>query len=397
MLSTSQTSKPAILGGSPVFEKTLQLTVPDIPTWDNIKDDLKNLFDTGMLTKGPKLKEFESNLCKYMGVNNAIGVSSCTSGLMLIYKLLKLKGEVILPSFTFMATGQALMWMKDVTPVFVDIDPETFNINPDEVEKAITPNTTGIIGVHIYGNPSNIDRLTQISKKHNLKLVFDAAHGLGSKYKKKPLGGFGDAESFSCSPTKLLITGEGGVVATNNNELAENLRTAREYGNPGNYDSLFAGMNARMGEFNAIMGIASLKILDEVVRIRNEHADYLRNRLGEIEGLRFQKVNTEDTSSYKDFTLVIEEPFGISRNQLVKALNAENISTRNYYAPPLHLQTTYKDYLNKFKNKLPVTEDISERAVTIPLSSRFSREEIEKLALSIEKIHKFRTDLKNSL
>lgn len=394
MTTISNTIKPAILGSNPMFTEGLHLTVPDIPSWESVKDRVEELFNSGWLTKGPYLNELETNMAKFIGTKYAVGLSSCTSGLMLIYKLLELKGEVILPSFTFMATGQALMWMKDITPIFVDIDPDTFNIDPKKVEEAITPNTSAIVGVHIYGNPANVEALEAIAKKHNLKLIFDSAHGLGSLYKGQRLGGFGDAESFSCSPTKLLITGEGGIVTTNNDKLAEGLKLGREYGNPGNYDSLFAGMNARMGEFNALMGIESLKMLDNVVKKRNEFAQYMITRLSKLPGVRFQKINKDDVSSYKDFTIVIEDGFELTRDQLVDALKAENIDTRNYYSPPLHLQTTYKKYKEQYEGKLPVTEKLCNTAVTLPLSSKFTQAEIEKLCEAIENIYKYRDEIK---
>lgn len=394
MISKTNVDKPAILGGKPIFKNKLPMVVPDYPSWQSVKDKFEDIFEKETIfTKGKYLKQFEKNIAEFLNVKHAICMSSCTSGLMLIYKLLGLKREVILPSFTFMATGQALMWMKDVKPIFVDIDSETFNIDPVKIEKAITPNTSAIVCVHTCGNPANIDKLVEIAQKYNLKLVFDSAHGLGSSYKGKHLGGFGDAESFSCSPTKLLITGEGGVVTTNNDELAENLCIGREYGNPGNYDSLFAGMNARMGEINAAMGIESLKILNRVVKKRNEYAKYIIERLGQISGIRFQKIDPENLSSFKDFTIVIEEPFGLTRDQLVEVLKAENIDTRNYYSPPLHLQTTYKEYLREYKNKLSVTEKLCKCAVTLPLSSKFSTEEIEKLCVAVEKAYKYRANI----
>ncbi|MEW5818665.1 MAG: DegT/DnrJ/EryC1/StrS family aminotransferase [Cyanobacteriota bacterium] len=388
--------KPAILGGTPIFETKLPMVVPDFPTWYSVRDKFEDVFNKETIfTKGKYLREFEENIADHLNVKHAIGLSSCTSGLMLLYRILDLKGEVILPSFTFMATGLSLMWINNLTPVFVDVDPDTFTICPKEVQKHINNNTAAIIGVHTFGNPVHIDELISIAKKNNTKLIFDSAHGLGSLYNGQPLGGYGDAESFSCSPTKLLITGEGGIVTTNNDELANQLRIGREYGNPGNYDSLFAGMNARMCEFNAIMGIESLQMLNNIVNERNRMAKYLKERLSFLQGIKFQFIDQKNVSSYKDFTIVIEEEFELSRDQLVEALKAENIETRNYYSPPLHLQTTFKSFQNRFKEKLPVTEKLSNSAVTLPLSSKFSIEQVDKLCLAIEKIYHYRKEINN--
>lgn len=395
MDSITKNRKPAILGYNPIFDRPLQITMPDVPSWDMVKEHLEKLFTSTFLTKGPYLKEFEEHICQHLNVKNAVGLSSCTTGLLLAYKLLDLKGEVILPSFTFMATGQALMWIENVIPVFVDVDPETFNISPEEVEKAITPQTSAIIGVHVYGNPANIDELTNIAQKYNLKLIFDAAHGLGGTYKGTPIGNFGDLESFSCSPTKLLITGEGGIATTNNDELAEKLVISREYGNPGNYDSIYPGLNGRMAEFNAILGIESLKKLDEVVKKRNEFAICIKNQLQKIPGIKFQKINKDDLCTYKDLTLLIGPEFGLSRDQLGVALNADNVITRNYYSPPLHRQTNYRKFFEKYENKLPVTDKLSNNAITIPLSSLFTMDILEKLVFSIENIYKHRDNIKS--
>lgn len=382
-------SKPAILGGEPIFKDKLPMVMPDYPSWETVKDQFEEVFTKETIfTKGKYLREFEEKIATHLGVKHAIGLSSCTSGLMLVYKILGLKGEVILPSFTFMATGLALMWIKEVTPVFVDVDPETFTLCPEAVSKAITDKTTAIVAVHTFGNPAKIDALTKIALKHNLQLIFDSAHGLGSTYKGQKLGKYGIAESFSCSPTKLLITGEGGIVTTNNDELAKQLQIGREYGNPGNYDSLFAGMNARMCEFNAIMGIESLNLLDDVVKKRNILVNILTENLSTIPGIKFQHIEPGNISSYKDYCIVIQEKFGLSRDQLVKALKAENIETRNYYDPPLHQQTTFKDINNL--NPLTNTQYLSKNAITLPLSSKFNQEHIEKLVLAIERIHKNR-------
>jgi dTDP-4-amino-4,6-dideoxygalactose transaminase len=389
----SQNSKPAILGGEPLFRNTLYLILPEIASWDDIKSEMQNIFDTTILTKGPKIKEFESQLSDYLNVKNVISMANCTAGLMLSYKLLGFKGEVILPSFTFIATGSALLWQNNITPVFVDIDRETFNIDIKKTEAAITPNTSAIVGVHVFGNPANIEELEQLAKKNNLKLVFDSAHALGGHYKGKSIGNFGDTECFSCSPTKLLITGEGGLVTTNDDELAEKLRIAREYGNPGNYDSIYVGMNARMSELHAAIGMESIKKLDYVIQKRNQYVEYLKERLSELPGIRFQKVHNENLCTYKDFALVIEDEFELSRDQLAQALKAENIETRNYFSPPLHLQTTFKPYLERFKDKLPETENLSNRALTIPLSSKFTIEQLDLIALGIEKAYTSRNEI----
>ena len=225
-------------------------------------------------------------------------------GLLLTYHGLGLKGEVIVPSLTFMATVHSLLWVG-AEPVFVDIDPHTWNIDPARVEAAVTEHTTAIVAVQNFGNPAPVAELEAIAHRHGLKLVFDAAHGFGSLYRDKPVGGFGDAEVFSLSPTKLLVAGEGGIVATDHDDLAEHIRVGREYGNPGNYGSDFPGLNARLPEFNAILGLRSLELLEENTLRRNRVAATFRDRLSLLSGLTFQRIHSQDRSSYKDLSVRI--------------------------------------------------------------------------------------------
>jgi dTDP-4-amino-4,6-dideoxygalactose transaminase len=389
--------KPSILSGKALFDKRLELIDPDIPGWEEIKDDLQDFYSSTILTKGPLLKQFEQNLKEYIGAKNVVCLSNCTSGLMLTFKLLGIEGEVILPSFTFISTGTALLWQNNIKPVFVDIEPDTFNIDPDRIIDAITPETSAIVVVNIFGNPCNIDRLTDIASKYNLKLIFDSAHAMGSKYKGIPAGNSGDAECFSCSPTKILITGEGGFVSTNNDQLAYNLNIGREYGNPGNYDSILPGINARMSEFHALLGLHGLKNLDSIVAKRNHNAAYIISRLSELPGLCFQKVDKENISTYKDLSFTIEKDFELNRDQLATVLNNDNIATRFYFYPPLHCQTNFKNYKNEYDNLLPVTNKVAESIITIPLSSKFIPETLDKLCFAIENAYKFRGDIIDKL
>lgn len=390
--------KPAILGGIPAFEDFLPLIRPTIPKTKNlILNEVNDVLNSGMLTKGKYLKEFENNLKDYIGVSHAVAVSSCTLGLMLTYHGLKFKNQVIVPSFTFMATVHPLVWVG-ATPVFVDIDPETWNIDPQKIEEAITDKTYAIVAVHNFGNPAPIDELLNIANKYNLKLVFDAAHGFGSKYKEKQVGGFGDAEVFSSSPTKLLVTGEGGVVTTNNEKLAEHIILGREYGNAGDYNSAFPGLNARMQEFSAIMGIHSLRELEDNATRRNKVAQRFISNLKEIPGVSFQKVDPENQSSYKDFSILINpEEFGLNRDQLAIALKAENIDTRKYHYPPVHMHKAYEHLADKYKGKLTVTEYISKNILSLPIWSHMDYKIVDKISEAILRIFKYKEEVKKAI
>ena len=198
-----------------------------------------------------------------------------------------------------------LIW-AGLRPVFADVDRATNNLGPAAAEAAITPQTTAIVAVHQFGNPADIIGLRAVAKKHGLKLIFDAAHGAGAHYRGEPVGKQGDAQIFSLSPTKLLITGEGGIVATNDDGLAEKIRMGREYGNDGNYDSAFAGLNARMPEFNAMLGLHSLKRLEQAAEHRNETVALFREVLESVPGIGFQQVRSDDRHSYREISITIE-------------------------------------------------------------------------------------------
>jgi dTDP-4-amino-4,6-dideoxygalactose transaminase len=390
--------KPAILGGSPVFHQFIPLVQPTLPPYDDrLACYVAELFQTGMLTKGKYLREFEVRMADYLGVKHAVAVSSCTLGLLLTYHGLGLTGEVIVPSFTFMATVHPLLWVG-AEPVFVDIDPYTWNIDPQRVEAAITERTTAIVAVHNFGNPAPVAELETIARRHGLKLIFDAAHGFGSLYRGRPVGGFGDAEVFSLSPTKLLVAGEGGIVATNNEDLAEHIRVGREYGNPGDYDSRFPGLNARLPEFNAILGLRGLEMLEENALRRNRVAAAFRERLGHLPGLTFQRVHPEDRSSYKDFSLLVDEAaFGLTRDELALALRAENIDTRKYHDPPAHAHKAYRHLYERYRDHLPVTDHIAPRSLSLPIWSHMDETTVNGICAAIERIHAYADEVKATL
>jgi dTDP-4-amino-4,6-dideoxygalactose transaminase len=378
--------KPAIHGGKPMFEQRVNIVRPVLPRLETMAADIQGFLSTGMVTKGVHLKRFEEACAEHLGVKHAVGVSSCTSGLMLAYPALGLAGcEVLVPSFTFMASVSSMVW-NQMTPVFVDIDYQSANVDPASLEAAITPRTRAIVAVHTFGNPAQVEALEALARKHNLKVVYDAAHGFGSLYQGKTLGRFGDVQAYSLSPSKLVIAGEGGIVATNSDEVAAYVRLGREYGNDGKYDSAFAGMNARLGEFNAVLGLASLSMLDQAVRRRNEYVEIYRQQLHQVPGLSFQSVAGGNRSSYKDFCLMVEsERFGLSRDRLSEALQAENIDTRHYFDPAAHNQTAYRKFYTG--QPLPQTARLEKEALSLPLWSEMDEGVIEKIARAIVRIH----------
>jgi dTDP-4-amino-4,6-dideoxygalactose transaminase len=388
--------RPAVLGGTPIFRSKVNIVRPVLPAFEDMKADIEEIFSSGMVTKGRHLAAFERAIAEHLGVKNAVAVSSCTLGLMLTYRGLGLTGDVVVPSFTFMATVSSLVW-AGLKPVFADVDFDTTTLDLKAAEKAITPNTCAIVAVHNFGAPAEIEELQALSDRRGLRLIFDAAHGFGTLYRGTPVGKQGDAHVYSLSPTKLLITGEGGVVATDDDSLAESIRLGREYGNDGKYDSAFAGVNARMPELSALMGIYSLRNLESAACHRNQTAALYRKQLGRTDGIGFQDVSEINRSSYREFSIVIDPAsFGLNRDELATALQAENVDTRKYYDPPVHRQTAYAQFA-PVSGSLTNTDLLAVRSLSLPMWSDMSDDIVLDICLAITRIGEFANDVASAV
>ena len=340
---------------------------PWLPSVREVSADLDVILSSGTLSKGYHGAALEDSIAYQLDVKHAIAVSSCTTGLMITYQALELTGDVVVPSFTFMSTVGALRW-AGLRPVFADVDPRTTNVTPTKVRAVLTPETSAIVAVHNFGNPADSDGLIEIAEEYGLRLIFDAAHAFGSRYQDQPVGNQGDAQVFSLSPTKLVVAGEGGIVVTNNDELAARLRIAREFGNCGDYDSAIHGLNGRLPEISALLARHSLSRLDAAVENRQRIAALYRTRLGRVPGISFQEIRSADRTSYKDFAIMIDDRnFGLTRDELAETLKSENIDTRSYYDPPLHRQRAYLPFATH--GGLPNTEALSATILCLPIWS----------------------------
>jgi dTDP-4-amino-4,6-dideoxygalactose transaminase len=380
---------PALHGGKPVFPERFRFIQPTLPSMSDVLQTYDGAYQRALITNGDLVARFESAAAEWLGVPHCVAVSSCTSGLILVLRALGLAGEVIIPSFTFFATAHAARW-NGLQPVFADCDADTWNIDPADVERRITPRTTGIMAVHLYGNPCNVDALERIAKKHNLKLIFDAAHAFGTQYRGVRVGGFGDAEVFSLSPTKLLVAGEGGLVATRDAKLAETLRIMRNYGDRGNYDPDWQGLNARMPEFNAALALAGLPMMEEKLRARNRVAAMYTERLRTLPGTKFQSVDPKDGHTYKDYSVhLTPAEFGMNRDELAGALLAENIETKKYFWPPLHKQRLYRAYYDPAVGGLTNTDYVTSNILSLPIYESLSEATVDGIATAIERISRY--------
>lgn len=379
---------PAIFGGRKVFPAGIPLVRPSVPDADQIAEDVRAILRSGVLTNGPYVRELERRAADYLEVRQCVAVSSCTAGLMLVLRAADLTGDVVVPSFTFAATAHAVAW-NGLRPVFGDIDPGTLTLSPASVLRAAGVRASAILATHIYGTPCDVEGLAEVARRNGMRLFFDAAHAFGSRRGGTPVGGFGDAEVFSLTPTKVVVAGEGGIIATNDDVLAERCRIGRDYGNPGNYDCRFVGLNARMSEMHAAVGTASLEGLDERIRRRNELARLYRESLARVEGIDFPTVEDGDLSTFKDLTILVDgDRYGLDAAGLAGALAAEGIETRRYYAPPVHAMSAYR-YLAGGHGPLRVTEEAAARVVSLPLWADMSDEDVLAVAEAVRRIGDF--------
>lgn len=363
--------RPSILGGTPVFSVPLPMASPKLPDAASLTPAFEEIIRTGQLTKGKHLEMFESASRDYLQVSHCVGVSSCTSGLMLVLQALKRRlptgkvHRVAVPSFTFLASVTALVW-AGFEPVFVESDPQTMLIDLEDLERALQEQPiAAVLAVHCFGNPVPADPLESLCRQYGARLVYDAAHGFGSIHQGEKVGRSGWCQVFSLTPTKMVVAGEGGMVATFDSELAQELKVGREYGNDGSYDTAFPGLNARMSEFHAALGVASLGLLEEVVAHRNAVARELRRALSGVEGIGFQSITPDSRTTYKDFTLTIDSAkFGADRDSVATALLSEGVPSRKYFAPACHAHRAFKAFALR---PLVKTELLASQCLSIPL------------------------------
>ena len=381
----STTDRPAVRGGRPLFPEGLPLARPAIADPAMVVEAAQEILASGVLTNGPFVRRLEARAAEYLGVRHCVAVASCTAGLMLTLRASGLSGDVIVPSFTFSATAHAVAW-NGLRPLFADIATDTLLLDPTSVARSTGVRTSAILATHTYGTPCEVEALSEVARHNGIRLFFDAAHAFGSRRGGTMVGGFGDAEVFSLSPTKLLIAGEGGIIATNDDILAERCRYGRDYGNPGDYDTRFVGLNARMSEVHAATALASFEDLEERIARRNQLAGHYRAALGGIPGISFPAVASGDRSTYKDFTILIDQDrFGMDAAAVGEALAAEGVQTRRYYAPPVHRQRAYRS-LAPSNGSLPVTDLAAARVLTLPLWIGMTAELVDRVGLALTRL-----------
>jgi len=386
----------SIFGGRKTFDLPLHVGRPNIVDRQQFLQHINTILDTKWLTNnGPYVQNFEHKISDITGVKHAIAICNGTVALEIAIRALELTGEVIVPSFTFVATAHALQW-QEITPVFCDINLDNFTIDTQQIEKLITPRTSGIIGVNLWGRNCHTAALSELAEKYNLKLLYDSAHSFGCTNEGTMVGNFGDAEIFSFHATKMVNTLEGGAIVTNNDELAEKIRLMRNFGFADEDKVIYIGTNGKMNEISAAMGLCSLDNIETIINANKQNYSLYTDGLSDIPGIKICEYTSESTYPY--ITLYIDhEQSVLTRNQLVDILQHDNILARRYFYPGCHNMEPYRSYFPHSGLLLKNTENLIHQTLCLPTGTSISKNEIEETCHLIKFIINNAKEIKKKL
>ena len=375
----------AIFGGEQAFTQPLYVGKPGIGNREQFLQEVEKMIDRRWFTNaGPCVQKLERRISEYLGVKHAIAMCNGTVALEITIRALELSGEVIIPSFTFIATAHALQWQQ-ITPVFCDIDPATHNLDANQASKLISSRTTGIISVHLWGRPCNTEALEELARQQDLHLVYDASHAFGCSHQGTMIGSFGDAEIFSFHATKAFHTFEGGAIATNNDQLAEKIRLMKNFGFSGYDNVVNIGTNGKMAEVNAIMGLVNLDAFDDTIKMNHANYEAYKAGLANVEGITLNRYDESEKCNFHYIVIEVnEEKAGISRDRLVDLLHRENVIARRYFYPGCHKMEPYKSLFPQAGLHLPQTEQLARRVICLPSGPEVSTDKVKDICKLIE-------------
>jgi dTDP-4-amino-4,6-dideoxygalactose transaminase len=380
----TQLEQLAVLGGTPAFAEKLHVGRPNLGDRARLLERINDILDRRWLTNGgPFVEEFERRVAELAGVRHCVAMCNATVALEIAVRALGMRGDVIVPSFTFVATAHALQW-QEITPVFCDVDPLTHTLDPDKVERMITPRTTGIIGVHLWGRACDVDALSSIARRRNLRLLYDAAHAFGCSHRGRMIGGFGDAEVFSFHATKFINSSEGGAVVTDDEGLVRKMRLMKNFGFTyyDNVDDI--GTNGKMSEMSAATGLTNMDSMGEFVAVNRRNYEHYRRGLEGAQGVCLMTYDEAEKYNYQYVVLEIDEgAAGASRDDLQQVLWAENVLARRYFYPCCHRMEPYRSYFPNAGLLLPETEKLSGRVLALPTGTAVGPGEIEEICAII--------------
>jgi dTDP-4-amino-4,6-dideoxygalactose transaminase len=364
----------------------LHVGCPNIGSREALLGRIGVMLDRRRLSNnGPLVQEFEKRISEFLGVKHVVAMCNATVALEIASRALNLHGEVIVPSYTFIATAHALQW-QEITPVFCDMDPATHNIDPTKIERLITPKTTGILGVHVWGRGCDTEAIEEIAAKHKLKVMYDASHGFGCSKGGRMLGSFGECEVFSFHATKFLNCFEGGAVVTNNDDLAEKMRLMRNFGFKGFDTVIYLGVNGKMSEVHAAMGLTNLEAVEDIIAINRRNYEAYRKGLADVAGISVIDYDPAERDNYQ-YVVIEVDPEVCSRNrdEIVEALHAENVIARKYFWPGCHKMEPYLSLQPNAGLLLPETERIAARVIVLPTGQTVEVETVQRVCGIIRK------------
>jgi dTDP-4-amino-4,6-dideoxygalactose transaminase len=369
--------KLALLGGSPAFAEPLHVGRPNIGDRARFLARVNDMLDRRWLTNdGPLVKEFERSVADLAGVRHCIAMCNATVALEIAIRALGLKGEVIIPSYTFVATAHALQ-RQEITPVFADMDPRSHTIYPGAIERLITPRTSGIIGVHVWGRPCDTTALQAIADRHGLALMYDAAHAFGCSHGARMIGGFGSCEIFSFHATKFLNAFEGGAVVTNSDELAAKMRLMRNFGFVDFDKVIYLGTNGKMTEICAAMGLTSLEAMDAIVEQNRQNYLAYRDALRDVPGISVIDYSSGERNNYQYVVVEVDSAVAsLNRDDLVSVLHAERVLARKYFWPGCHRMEPYASLQPNAGLLLHETERVAARIMVLPTGQTVTPETV---------------------
>jgi dTDP-4-amino-4,6-dideoxygalactose transaminase len=361
------------------IDKPLHVGTPNTGDRDAFLKRVDEMFDKNWLTNnGDFVKELEGKLANYLKVKHVIATCNGTRGLEIAAKALNIQGEVIMPSFTFIATAHALDWLE-ITPVFCDIDPTTLCMDPERIEELITPKTSAIIGVHLFGRPCDTDALKHIAEKHGLRLYYDAAHAFGSSHKGKMIGNFGDCEVLSFHATKFYNTFEGGAISTNDDALARKIRLLVNYGFEDTDKVVSEGTNGKLNEISAAMGLTNLESLDSIIETNRTNYLLYQQLMAEVPNIELVCYNESEKNNWQYIVALIDPDYPLSRDELIRRLEENNILARRYFWPGCHRMEPYKTRQPSASEHLKNTTDIANRIITLPSGTGVTHADIARI------------------
>lgn len=364
----------AIAGGSPAFDQPLHVGRPNLPDREAFFRLAEEIFDRRWLSnRGPVLLEFEDALSRHLQVEHVVAVCNATVGIEVLLRVLGLKGEVIVPAFTFVATAHAVEWMG-LKPVFADVEIGNHNLDLAHALELITSDTVALMPVHLWGEPCRPGEFQELARRKGLKLLFDAAHAFSCHSEGTPIGGFGDAEVFSFHATKTFNSFEGGAITTNDSKLVQELRLAINFGFSGVDQVSTVGTNAKMTEICAAMGLCQLKTIEKTIETNRLHQQTYADVLNPVSGIEFRRDTSAERRNYQYCVAEVME----HRDQLLKVLHAENVLARRYFYPGVHRMKPYCDRNPSLS--LPNTEAIASRVLVLPTGTSMSTENVADVA-----------------